>query len=197
MLREFHCFLVVIETSYDILTLSPTGKQRSPLNSAQGAYPKFYLTFRWCQLQRHGILCQHCSPKIWVRLWKTSKFGIYTWVHQPYMAVLKSAIRIADGGSFYPWKNLGPELQKLAVLWTVVKTTNAGWFFTVVPKTIHRTASVGSFGNMSIELLALAVLIHDSFMDQNCNHQQFWWHFLELPYMAGVPNWIAILSIKW
>ena len=53
---------------------------------------------------------------------------------------------------------------------------------------IHKTISVGSFDNMSIELQALAVLIQEYFMDQNCYHQQFWWHFLELPYMASIPK---------
>ena len=42
------------------------------------------------------------------------------------MAVLKSAIRTADGGSFYPWKNPGSELPTLDVYDHVVKTANAG-----------------------------------------------------------------------
>ena len=45
------------------------------------------------------------------------------------------------------------------------------------------------------ELQALAVLIQEYFMDQNCYHQQFWWHFLELPYMASIPK--CVISYKW
>ena len=46
------------------------------------------------------------------------------------------------------------------------------------------------------ELQALIVLIQELFMDQNCYHQQLWWHFLEMPYMAGIPKWIVLHKIN-
>ena len=81
------------------------------------------------------------------------------------------------------WTLVGParfgmltKLQMVAVLWTLLGPARKNAekaFNTTGPKTIHRNASVGSFGNMTTELLALAVLIQDFVMDQNYCHQQF------------------------
>ena len=76
------------------------------------------------------------------------------------------------------------ELLRYAVLW---------YKFLAQPKSLRVTAKVGSFVDMSSELLRFAVLTAVNLWPWNCIGQQSYGAFTKLPYVGVTPNWILMV----